>query len=194
MEDFLIYVSYIRNTESKYVQACVQGFLYGWSLYLLECQENNVYETTTLDVILEYAFGLFQEGPKAIYETLFQKLQALRPTITDAEDFVTTLFEFYENDPVHIYTAFEDDMELETVQTYLQSLQTSRQPSTLTTTTPIQIPTLPQNPTHRRYGKTKSNHGRRAITPIKRHKSGLRGKTLKHNRNGKAVVALSVPQ
>ncbi len=193
MEDFLIYLSYIRNSESKYHQACVQGFLYGWSLYLLECQENNVYEPTTVHAILEYAFGIFQEGPASIYETMFQKLQALRPAITDAEDFVTALFTFYENDPVHIYTAFEDDMELETLQTYLQSLQTTTPPHPPVSSVPSS--TIPPIQSKKRYGKTKSNHGRRAITPIKRHKSGLRGKTLKHNRNEKAaVVALSVSQ
>jgi hypothetical protein len=186
MEDFLIYLSYIRNTESKYNQACVQGFLYGWSLYFLECQENNIFEPTTVDAILEYAFGIFQEGPRPLYESLFLKLQSIQPTLTDAEAFVTQVFSFYENDPVQVYTAFEDDVEIDVFEQYLESLRSS-------------IPTHPiptfQLRTQKRYAKTKNNHGRRAITPIKRHKSGLRGKTLKHNRNGKAaVVALSVPQ
>ncbi len=188
MEDFLIYLSYIRNTESKYNQACVQGFLYGWSLYFLECQENNIFEPTTVDAILEYAFGIFQEGPRSLYESLFLKLQSIQPTLTDAEAFVTQVFSFYENDPVQVYTAFEDDVEMDVFEQYLESLRET--PSS----TPIHpIPTL-QLRTQKRYAKTKNNHGRRAITPIKRHKSGLRGKTLKHNRNGKATITLSVPQ
>jgi hypothetical protein len=185
MEDLLIYLSYVRNTESKYNQACVQGFLYGWSLYFLECQENNIFEPTNVDEILEYAFGIFQEGPRSLYESLFLKLQSIQPTLTDAEAFVTQVFRFYENDPVQVYTAFEDDVEIDIFEQYLESLRD----------TPSSMPkTPPTFPLHKRYGKTKNNHGRRAITPIKRHKSGLRGKTLKHNRNGKAVVALSVPQ
>lgn len=191
MEDLLIYLSYVRNHESHYNQACVQGFLYGWSLYFLECQENNVYEPTTIDAVVEYAFGIFKLGPRSLYESLFLKLESIKQTLGDAEKFVTVLFAFYENDPVQIYTAFEDDVDVDEMEEYLQSLHPQVQP-----------PSQPPNPQpikpsykHLRYNKTKTNHGRRALTPIKRHKSGLRGKTLKHSRHGKeARIQIPVPQ
>ncbi len=194
MEDLLIYLSYIRNNESPYNQACVQGFLYGWSLYFLECQENNVYEPTNIDAILEYAFGIFKAGPRSLYESLFLKLEGMKQTIQDAEKFVTVLFAFYENDPVQIYTAFEDDVDVDVMETYLQSLLPQKEANNpFQNEPPVQAP-LPILPKRIRYNKTKTNHGRRALTPIKRHKSGFRGKTLKHNRNGKEARIVPVSQ
>ena len=195
MEDLLIYLSYIRNNESQYNQACVQGFLYGWSLYFLECQENNVYEPTNMDAIVEYAFGIFKAGPRSLYESLFLKLESMKEHIQDAEKFVTVLFAFYENDPVQIYTAFEDDVDVDVMETYLQSLLPKKE-ANIPSQTEAETQTQVQLPLSKRirYNKTKTNHGRRALTPIKRHKSGFRGKTLKHNRNGKEARVIPVSQ
>ena len=156
----------------KWLQLVWQAYLYGFGCWLLDCEETE-WKQETLDYIFKLSDNTILSFPKDIIQGFHSKWseKAIESKYTkdQIEDAMEEWFETCETiiDPTIFIMRLLYDGEQITEEKWLDLHKHIMDPN-------------PIKPKHQQ--KTRRVRGRRAITPIRRNKKGLRASTKRNNK------------